>query len=81
MAMRAKDWMMEVIIRSTELLVARSLIFLDRVDVISACCWIIPVIGLSFVGGTVETEACSTEVSLLSVGAGGSSRGMIWSSD
>ena len=51
MAIRAKDWMMEVIIGSTEELVARSFIVLDKVEVISACCWIIPEIGLLIGGG------------------------------
>ena len=43
--------MIEVIIGSTEELVARSFIVLDKVEVISACCWIIPEIGLLIGGG------------------------------
>ena len=72
--------MIDVIIGSTELFLARSWTVLERVDVISACCRIIPVIGLSCVGGAVETEASSTGVSMCPVGTGGSSRGMIWPS-
>ena len=45
--------MMEVIIGSTEELVARSFIVLDKIDVISACCWIMPEIGLPIGRGVV----------------------------
>ena len=73
--------MIEVIIGSTEELVARSFIVLDKVEVISACCWIMPEIGLLIGGGVVGVVVWSGGSSMMSAGVGGSLIAIIWSSD
>ena len=76
--MRARDWRIDAIVGSTELFVDRSLMMFVRVDVLSACFFIIPEIGVSSEFAIVLVGVGFVRISVLSGVDGGSVMGTSW---